>query len=161
MRASQRTATLAFSFLVVLPALVAFVIWNKHTVRAHLAGMEQASRIIAAYHSPGPPLLRRPMSKSDKLAIFLHQSPEYWADSWSADQAALLRKGYLTKGVVLLRNPSFTMKQVRVNAGQLFPDSANIVGFALSTNQVLTITAPAKEMALWEQYISETDRRAP
>lgn len=159
-----KTARILAPFVVLL-ALVAFFVWNNHTVSSHLAGMERAVRIINAYDSPGPPLLRRAMSKSDKLAILIHQSPGYWSDSWSAHQAALVQKGYLAKLTVTLTNQSLPLKQVvkqiQANAQQRFPDSTNIMSISVSTNHEIAIIVPTKDIGQWREFIAELDRRNP
>src|ERR1700746_684745 len=96
--------------------------------------MEKSLRIATAYDSPGPPLMSRPMSKSDKLAILMHQYPAYWSDSWLTHQTALVQKGSLTKLTVTLPNQALSVGQIWTNAERRFPDSTNVTSITVSTN---------------------------
>jgi len=154
----KRSARILAPFVVVL-VLVVFFVLRSHTVSYHLAEMEKAARITAAYDSPGPPLMSRPMSKSDKLAILMHQYPEYWSDSWLAHQTALVQKGYLTKLTVTLTNQALSVEQIWTNAERRFPDSTNIAVIWPSTNHVITIIVPTKDIDQWKEFIAELERR--
>jgi hypothetical protein len=165
MKESRRTAARVLAPFVVVLALVAFFVWNNRTVSSHLAGMERADRILSAYFSPGPPLLRRSMGISDKVAIFVHQSQEYWLNSWSAHQAALLQRGYLTKSTITLTNQSLVLKQVveqvKAYAQQRFPDSTNIAAIWTSANHTITMVVPTQDIGQWREFIAELDKRNP
>ena len=160
MESLRKRARILAPFVVVF-ALVGFFAWRSHTVSYHLAGMERAARIARAYDWPGPPLLRRPIRKSDKMAILMHQNPQYWVDSWLDHQAALVERGYLTKFTIALTNQSLSAEQIRTNADRRFPDTTNIAAVWPSTNQAITIVVPTKDIGQWKEFIAELDRRGP